>query len=199
MATLARTQAVVVTDRRRPGPDLFLTAAMVALSGLGLLMVYTASRPLLTLQGDDPQGLVRRQLIFVGIGLVCFVVSSLIDYRLLKTLVPGRVHHFGPGVGGGPLHPSGQRRPLLVPAWLRPDPAVGDRQGGDHPHPGRGARPGAHPRSVVATAVARRAARRNPDGAHLPPAGLRDDVRLGVHHADHALRRWDQHPPVPAC
>ena len=30
----------------------------------------------------------RRQLIFVGIGLVCFVVSSLIDYRLLKTLVP---------------------------------------------------------------------------------------------------------------
>jgi rod shape determining protein RodA len=88
MATLARTQAVVVTDRRRPGPDLFLTAAMVVLSGLGLLMVYTASRPLLTLQGDDPQGLVRRQLIFVGIGLVCFVVSSLIDYRLLKTLVP---------------------------------------------------------------------------------------------------------------
>ena len=45
MATLARTQAVVVTDRRRPGPDLFLTAAMVALSGLGLLMVYTAPRP----------------------------------------------------------------------------------------------------------------------------------------------------------
>jgi rod shape-determining protein RodA len=82
------TRSVVVTERRRPGPDLLMVVAMLALSALGVLMVYATSEPLLSLRGADPTSLMERQLIFVGIGLVAFVVTSLIDYRILRAWVP---------------------------------------------------------------------------------------------------------------
>ncbi len=89
MATVTGVQTrVAVADRRRPGPDLFLFVAFLALSALGILMVFTASRPLLEVQGLDPTSLMQRQIVFAAVGLVGFVVASLIDYREYRPLVP---------------------------------------------------------------------------------------------------------------
>ena len=44
MALLARTTPAAVSDRRRPTPDVILFLAMVVLSALGVLMIYSASR-----------------------------------------------------------------------------------------------------------------------------------------------------------
>ncbi len=69
-------------------PDLFLLLSYLALSGLGIIMIYTASAPRLIEEGLDPAYSMKRQAVFVVIGLVLFVVSSVIDPRVLKMLTP---------------------------------------------------------------------------------------------------------------
>lgn len=71
----------VVGERPSPGPDVILFVAMVLLSGLGILMVYTASRAGLEAQGLDPSSQMVKQAVFAVVGLVLFLVASLIDYR----------------------------------------------------------------------------------------------------------------------
>lgn len=81
MALIARTSPAAVSDRRRPTPDVILFLAMVVLSALGVLMVYSASRGRLEARGLDPTGEMVDQAIFASIGLVFFFVASFIDYR----------------------------------------------------------------------------------------------------------------------
>ncbi|NOY54520.1 MAG: rod shape-determining protein RodA [Actinobacteria bacterium] len=71
----------VVGDRPRPGPDVILFVTMIVLAGLGILMVYTASRASLEARGFDPSSLMVKQAVFAVIGLVLFLIGSLIDYR----------------------------------------------------------------------------------------------------------------------
>ncbi|NIA26174.1 MAG: rod shape-determining protein RodA [Gammaproteobacteria bacterium] len=80
MTTGVRDRAVV-DDRRRPGPDVILFISMIVLAGLGILMVYTASCASLEARGLDPSSLMVKQAIFAVIGLVLFLIGSLIDYR----------------------------------------------------------------------------------------------------------------------
>lgn len=78
----------VLYRERALRPDLFLVLSFLALSGLGILMVYTASAPRLIAEGEDPASLMRRHLVFVVLGIIAFLAASLIDNRTLRMLTP---------------------------------------------------------------------------------------------------------------
>jgi rod shape determining protein RodA len=88
MAIIARSSPAAVSDRRRPTPDIILFVAMVALSAVGVLMVYSASRTRLEALGLDPTGEMVDQAIFAAVGLVLFFVASFIDYREWRNVAP---------------------------------------------------------------------------------------------------------------
>jgi len=88
MALIARSSPAAVSDRRRPTPDVILFLAMVVLSALGVLMVYSASRGRLEARGLDPTGEMVDQAIFAAVGLVLFFVASFIDYREWRNVTP---------------------------------------------------------------------------------------------------------------
>lgn len=84
-----RTEPVTILQRERAlRPDLVLIMAYLALTGLGIVMIYSASAPRLIAEGRSPTDLVRRQLVFVAAGLVMFIVSSLVEHRTLRMLAP---------------------------------------------------------------------------------------------------------------
>lgn len=80
MAVLSRLREVAV-DRGRNKSDRILFGTMFALSALGLLMVYSATR------SSGSVGM-ERQMIFVAAGLTVYAIISNIDYRELKNLIP---------------------------------------------------------------------------------------------------------------
>ena len=87
--TARRTEPVTLLQRERSlRPDLVLIIAYLALSGLGLVMIYSASAPRLLADGKNPAGLVQRQLLFVIVGIVFFILASLSEHRTLKMLAP---------------------------------------------------------------------------------------------------------------
>ncbi|MDJ0924855.1 MAG: rod shape-determining protein RodA [Acidimicrobiia bacterium] len=87
--TARRTEPVTLLQRERAlRPDLALIVSYLALSGLGLVMIYSASAPRLLADGQSPTELVRRQLIFVVVGIGMFILASLIEHRTLKMLAP---------------------------------------------------------------------------------------------------------------
>ncbi len=90
MAVVARPakEPSVLQRERSLRPDLFLVLSFLALSVVGILMVYTASAPGLEAEGLDPATTMRRHVIFVLIGMVGFVIASLIDNRSLRLLTP---------------------------------------------------------------------------------------------------------------
>ncbi len=84
-----RTEPVTLLQRERSlRPDLVLIISYLALSGLGLVMIYSASAPKLIADGESPTEAVFRQMIFVVIGIVAFFATSLIEHRTLKMLTP---------------------------------------------------------------------------------------------------------------
>ncbi|MGA9597425.1 MAG: rod shape-determining protein RodA [Acidimicrobiia bacterium] len=87
--TARRTEPVTLLQREQPlRPDLVLIIAYLALTGLGLVMVYSASAPGLIANNESPTSLVVRQSIWVAIGIVGFIATSLVEPRTLKTLIP---------------------------------------------------------------------------------------------------------------
>ena len=87
--TARRTEPVTLLQRERAlRPDLVLILAYLALSGLGLVMIYSASAPRLIAEGASPTQAVFRQMVFVGLGIVAFFVTSLIEHRTLKMITP---------------------------------------------------------------------------------------------------------------
>lgn len=87
MTLLARPDAPpAIADRRRNTPDRVLFVTTLALSLLGLLMIYSATRVGLE-RSDLPASFsMERQMIFVAAGLILFVLMSFIDYRELRHL-----------------------------------------------------------------------------------------------------------------
>lgn len=78
-----------VLQRERPlRPDLFLVMAFLALSVVGILMVFTASAPGLEAEGLDPATTMRRHAVFVVVGIGGFIAASLVDNRSLRLLTP---------------------------------------------------------------------------------------------------------------
>lgn len=79
-AVLTRIREVAVV-RRNNRTDWILLGTMLALSGFGLLMIYSATRNVGTFS-------MERQMIFVAAGLIIFAVVSNIDYREYRGIVP---------------------------------------------------------------------------------------------------------------
>jgi rod shape determining protein RodA len=82
MTTLARTD--VASRRNVPPFDLVLLIATLLVSVVGVVMVYTATRGSLLAQGEDPKTFLKKQGLFVVLGVITMVVVALIDYRRLE-------------------------------------------------------------------------------------------------------------------
>ncbi len=85
--------AAVLTDRRarlQTSPlrhlDLALVIAPILISGLGLLMIYSATHTKLEQAGDDPLSFVKRQAIAIVLGIIGMAIMTVIDYRRLREL-----------------------------------------------------------------------------------------------------------------
>ena len=95
MANLFPTQAsdaAVAPQRDRGGGywrdlDWILLIAALALSLMGSLLVWSASRADLA-SGSDPQSFLKRHLINIGVALVLGFIASRINYRLLRAYTP---------------------------------------------------------------------------------------------------------------
>src|ERR1700722_8434647 len=68
--------------------DWLLVLVVAALSALGVLLVWSATQPSLIAAGQDPRTYLKKQLLWVVIGLVLMFVVSLADSRLLKAWTP---------------------------------------------------------------------------------------------------------------
>jgi rod shape determining protein RodA len=87
--TARRTEPVTLLQRERSlRPDIVLIIAYLALTGLGLVMIYSASAPKMIADGMSPTTLVARQSIWVVVGIIGFFATSLIEPRTLKMLTP---------------------------------------------------------------------------------------------------------------
>ncbi|MGH9152351.1 MAG: rod shape-determining protein RodA [Acidimicrobiales bacterium] len=64
--------------------DVTLLGAVLALAGLGVLMVYSASRNL----GADEQFFLRRQAVFTLVGVGVMVLVATVDYRVFRDFAP---------------------------------------------------------------------------------------------------------------
>jgi rod shape determining protein RodA len=82
MTILDRTH--VAARRRVPPFDYILVIATLLVSVIGVVMVYTATRGTLLAQGDDPKTFLKKQALFVVLGVITMVVVALIDYRRLE-------------------------------------------------------------------------------------------------------------------
>jgi rod shape determining protein RodA len=66
--------------------DVVLLVTTVLVATIGVVMVYTASRGVLVSEGLDPHYYLKRQLLFVVLGVVVMGLIALVDYRRLESL-----------------------------------------------------------------------------------------------------------------
>jgi rod shape determining protein RodA len=64
--------------------DPILIGAVLGVCALGLLMIYSATRDQLRVEGVDELYFVKRQLLFIGIGIVVMIAVMAVDYRKLR-------------------------------------------------------------------------------------------------------------------
>jgi rod shape determining protein RodA len=84
MTTLTRTH--VAARRSVPPFDFILVIATLLVSAVGVVMVYTATRGSLLAQGEDPKTFLKKQGLFVVLGVLTMVIVALFDYRRLEPL-----------------------------------------------------------------------------------------------------------------
>lgn len=78
-----------IAERRTVArPDFVLLGALVALSALGVLMIFSASANRLEELGLAASTEVQRQIVFIAVSAVMFVLASLISERQLSLFVP---------------------------------------------------------------------------------------------------------------
>jgi len=68
--------------------DWILVLAVLGLSLLGTLLVWSATAPGLSQAGADPHTYLDKQLLVVAIGLILMTGVSLVDYRVLRMIAP---------------------------------------------------------------------------------------------------------------
>jgi rod shape determining protein RodA len=73
---------------RRSGPifDVVLAIAPILVAVVGVVMVYTATRGELLAAGESPHTYLKKQALFVVIGVVVMVAVAVFDYRRLEPL-----------------------------------------------------------------------------------------------------------------
>ena len=64
--------------------DFALVGSALALSLIGVVMVYSATREQLLQAGGDPHAYLKRQMVWVAIGVVVMVVVALFDYHVYQ-------------------------------------------------------------------------------------------------------------------
>lgn len=83
---------MALSTRRGSSPwshlDLVLVSSVVAISGLGVLMIYSATRRKLEANGIDPQYYLNRQVLFVVLGVGVMLLATTIDYRVFRDRAP---------------------------------------------------------------------------------------------------------------
>nr|WP_218851983.1 rod shape-determining protein RodA [Nocardioides panaciterrulae] len=73
---------------RAPGIDWVLLLAVLALVGLGSLLVWSATSHREDLTGGDPTAYLKKQLVNVAIGLVLLVIVMATDHRWVRIVAP---------------------------------------------------------------------------------------------------------------
>jgi rod shape determining protein RodA len=68
--------------------DVFLVTLTFVLAGLGLLLVFSATQHKQDITGITAAGYLKRQALWVALGVVAMVVTAVIDYRVLRDLAP---------------------------------------------------------------------------------------------------------------
>ena len=68
--------------------DLALLLSSVAIAGMGVLMVFSATESKLREQGFDPHMYLKRQSVWVVLGLVVMAAMVIVDYRVLRDIAP---------------------------------------------------------------------------------------------------------------
>ncbi|HEX3621165.1 MAG TPA: rod shape-determining protein RodA [Acidimicrobiales bacterium] len=68
--------------------DITLLVATLGVAGMGLLMVYSSTRPKQLSAGLDPGYFLKRQAAYMAIGLVAMAVVALVDYRRIRDFMP---------------------------------------------------------------------------------------------------------------
>jgi rod shape determining protein RodA len=82
--TTDRSQVSLLRRDRKFRPDWLLLISYMALSALGLMMIYTASAPRLEALGASPTRELEQQAAFVLIGFMAFGVVSLISMATIR-------------------------------------------------------------------------------------------------------------------
>jgi rod shape determining protein RodA len=88
MMLAARPVTARSVSPRRRGPifDVILAVAPILVAVVGVVMVYTATRGELLAAGESPHTYLKKQALFVVIGVVVMVAVGLFDYRRLEPL-----------------------------------------------------------------------------------------------------------------
>jgi rod shape determining protein RodA len=68
--------------------DLALLAATLSIAGMGVLMVYSATQNKLADAGLDPYMYLKRQAVWVVLGLIAMAVMVVVDYRVFRDIAP---------------------------------------------------------------------------------------------------------------
>ena len=134
-----RTTARGGVRRERHEPAYALLLAVMALTAIGIVMVYSASSVRSYFNDADPAAQGLEQIVWAAIGLVGLLVTSRIDFRHLRYLaIPDLRHHAGAaGRRAHPGHRRGDQRlaPLDRGPRGRVAPAGGVRKAGGRPLP----------------------------------------------------------------
>jgi rod shape determining protein RodA len=81
MTTISKS---VVNRRSEPVFDFVLFLATVTVALIGVVMVYTATRGTLLADGANPHTYVKKQALFVVLGVLAMVIVAVFDYRRLE-------------------------------------------------------------------------------------------------------------------
>jgi rod shape determining protein RodA len=68
--------------------DWVLLSAVLGLTWIGTLLVWSATRPGLVQAGLDPESYLKKHLLTVTVGLVLALAVSMLDYRLIRAYAP---------------------------------------------------------------------------------------------------------------
>jgi rod shape determining protein RodA len=68
--------------------DVVLVSISLCLSGIGLLLIYSATRHKVNVGDITASGYLKRQALWVALGIVAMVITAVVDYRLLRDLSP---------------------------------------------------------------------------------------------------------------
>jgi len=68
--------------------DLTLLLATVGTAAIGVLMVYSSTRQKQETAGLDPAFYLKRQLVYLALGLVAMAIVALVDYRRIRDFTP---------------------------------------------------------------------------------------------------------------